>query len=124
MKILDISYNMPLSEIDDIENDNIDVFVEIDDGTAYTFTAITPKNFYWYMDKEELDFFPIGTPYIIVRQLTDEIIRSAIQKALDDEIWQNAYWLKLYHLAGNFDIKMMDQMIEKIKIANKEIFDE
>ena len=52
MRIKNIRYPSPLSEVKDIENDNIDVFVETDDGMTYTFVITTPNNYYWYMDKQ------------------------------------------------------------------------
>lgn len=52
MNIKNIKYPIPLSKVKDIENDNIDVFVEADDGMTYTFVATTPKNYYWYMEKK------------------------------------------------------------------------
>jgi hypothetical protein len=122
MNIKNIKYPSPLSEIDDIENDNIDVFVEIDDGMTYTFVVATPKNYYWYMDKEGLDYIPASPPDIIVRSLTEENIRKAIESYLEDE----GYWLKLYFLAGKregtFEVEAMDMMIEEIKETNKKVF--
>lgn len=82
----------------------------------------TPKNYYWYMDKEGLDYIPASPPDIIVRSLTEENIRKAIESYLDDD----GYWLKLYFLAGKregtFAVKAMDKMIEEIKETNKKVF--
>lgn len=122
MKIKSIKYPVPLSNIKDIENDNIDVFVEADDGMIYSLVVFTPKNYYWYMDKEDINYIPASRPDIIVRKLTDEIITEA----LETYIKNNGYWLKLYFLAGDedgvFEIAEMDKMINKIKTRNQEIF--
>ena len=122
MKIKEIRYPVAIASIDDIENDNIDVFVETDDGTVYTITVFTPNNYYWYMDKEGLNYMPASPPDIIVRILTEENIRNAIETYLEND----GYWLKLYYLAGKregiFDIDAMDRMIDKIKKVKKEIF--
>lgn len=112
MRIKKITY---ISEVNDIYNDNIDVSVETDDGISYVFVVTTPKNYYWYMDKEEIDYIPASPPDIIVRSLTLENIR----KALESYVENNGYWLKLYYLAGKqegiFSISTMNQMIKKIK---------
>ena len=112
--ITKIEYPTPLSAIEDIENDNIDVFVELDDGITYTLVAITPANYIWYMDKEKLDYFPPGPPFITVKALTEEIIKTALEAYVEN----NAYWLKLYYLAGErngvFDIHEMDKMIKAL----------
>ena len=124
MRVKNITYPSPLLEVKDIENGNIDVFVETDDGMTYTFVVTTPNNYYWYMDKEGLDYIPASPPDIIVRTLTDENIRKAIASYLDDE----GYWLKLYFLAGKmestFEVKAMDKMIEEIKETNKKVFED
>ncbi|OPH56236.1 hypothetical protein BC351_29155 [Paenibacillus ferrarius] len=120
MKIQSISYPTPLSQIVDIENDNIDIFVELQDGMTYTLVVSTPKNQLWYMDKEGLDYIPPHPPDIIVRSLTEE----NIWKAVESFATGNAYWLKLYYLSGSreaaFDITRLDQMIEMIKIDNED----
>ncbi|WPC43905.1 hypothetical protein [Clostridium sp. JS66] len=114
MKIKKISYPTSLEKIPDIENDNIDIFVELDDGMVYTMTVTTPKNYYKYMDKEKIDYVPSMPPDIVVRKLTEENIRNALETYVKDD----GYWLKLYYLVGNttdaFDIKLMDKMIKEI----------
>ena len=122
MKIKKISYAEPLAKIKDIENGNIDVFVEDDKGMVYTFVVTTPKNYYWYMDKEGLDFIPASPPDIIVRSLTEENIKKAIESYLEE----NGYWFKVYYLSGErtgaFDMKLMNDMIDEIRKNNDEIF--
>ncbi|HWT76224.1 MAG TPA: hypothetical protein VN258_16110 [Mobilitalea sp.] len=122
MNIENIKYAVPLSDIKDIGNDNIDIFVETDDGMTYTFVVTTPKNYYWYMEKEGLNFIPASPPDIIVRELTEENIR----KALETFIMDNGYWLKLYFLAGKrtgiFETEAMDKIIKDIKKSNEDTF--
>ena len=123
MKIKKISYAEPLSKIKDIENDNIDVFVEDDKGMVYTFVVTTPKNYYWYMDKEGLDFIPASPPDIIVKSLTEENIKQAIESYLEED----GYWFKVYYLSGErtsaFDMNLMDDMISEKRKVNIKIFD-
>ncbi len=122
MKIVKISFPTDLSSIKDIDDANIDVFVETDDGMNYTFIVTTPKNYYWYMDKEGIDYIPASSPDIIVRSLTEENIRKVLETYMEDD----GYWLKLYYLSwkrkGAFDIKAMNKMIEEIRKDNDEIF--
>ncbi|MGA3599120.1 hypothetical protein [Lysinibacillus agricola] len=51
MKIIDIEFPTYFETIDK-NNDNIDVFVRMEDGVTYTMVITTPNNYYWYMDKE------------------------------------------------------------------------
>lgn len=121
MKIKNIEWPLYFDRIEDVNNDNIDVFVELEDGMSYTMVITTPKYYYEYMDKERLDYIPASPPEIIVRRLTKENIRKAIETYVED----NAYWLKLYFLAGErkgaFDMKLMDKMIDEIKKFNDEL---
>ena len=43
-------------EIADIENDNLDVFVEFEDGYICTVVVGTAKNLEWLMEKEKKNF--------------------------------------------------------------------
>lgn len=44
MLIKKISFPIPLKRVDDIYDDNLDVFVELEDGFEYSVTVGTPKN--------------------------------------------------------------------------------
>lgn len=84
-------------------------------------TASTPKNYYKYMDKEGIDYIPSAPPDIIVRRLTEENIREALETYIKDD----GYWMKVYYLAGSiqdaFDMRLMDKMIHEIKKQNEGI---
>jgi len=108
MKIRKISYPTPLSEIECIDNDNIDVFVELEDGYSYALVVITPKNIMHLMEKNEQCYLEVGHPMIIVKELTHECINSAIEAYSKDD----AYWLKEYHLSGEFDINLLNEMLK------------
>jgi len=114
LRINNIKYPTPLSSVKDIENDNIDVFVELEDGITYTVVVSTPKNLKWYMDKDEMDYIDPNPPLVMVRTLTENNIRKALESFAE----KDAYWLKLYHLAGKrdgiFDIKEMDRVIREM----------
>ncbi len=121
MKIINIEYPSSLSEVKDIYNDNMDIFVELDDGMTYIFTVATPQNYYWYMDKEGIDYMDPGIPYVIVRSLTEENIRKVIETYLNE---CDGYWFKFYAMAGineyAFSSESLDKMIEKIRQERKE----
>ena len=109
----DLEFPTPLSEIEDIFNDNIDVFVKLNNGLMLTLVVTTPLNYLWYMDKEGTDFIEASPPDIIVRKLTYETIRCAIETFVVDD----AYWLKYYFLAGRreiFDPAAIDTQIPRI----------
>ena len=108
MLVKKISFVRPnlLEEIPDIEDYNLDVFVELEDGYTYTVVIATAKNIESLMDKERMNYFEPGHPFIIVKKLTKEIISEAIQAYASDE----AYWLKLYHFAGEIDTAVFNQL--------------
>ncbi|MNI28351.1 hypothetical protein D3C73_821250 [compost metagenome] len=121
LKILNIEFPLYYDQLDK-DNGNMDVFVKLEDGMTYTMVVSTPNNYYWYMDKEGLDYIPASPPDIIVRNLHQDNVRKAIETFVQEK----AYWLKLYFLAGKdhgaFDIKLMDKMVEEIKRTKEEIF--
>lgn len=106
MLIKSISFPNYLEDITDIENSNIDVLVESEDAYTYTVVVATAKNIESLMDKERMNYFEPGYPFIIVKKLTKEIISEAIQAYASDE----AYWLKLYHFAGEVDTAVFNQL--------------
>jgi len=106
MLIKSISFPTYLEDITDIENSNIDVFVELEDAYTYTVVVATAKNIESLMDKEKMNYFEPGYPLIIVKKLTKEIITEAIEAYASD----NAYWLKLYHFAGKVDTAVFNQL--------------
>jgi hypothetical protein len=99
MLIKSISFPTYLEDITDIENSNIDVFVELEDAYTYTVVVATAKNIESLIDKEKMNYFEPGYPFIIVKKLTKEIITEAIEAYASDD----AYWLKLYHFAGKIN---------------------
>ncbi|GAB6085223.1 hypothetical protein [Alkaliphilus crotonatoxidans] len=110
MLVKKISFPTSLKKIKDIQDDNIDVFVELDDGYTYSVVVITQKNLLTQMNKSNKDFVEPSCPLIIVRELTEVIIKEAIQAYAEGD----AYWIKLNHLSTEFDIKVLDEMLEKL----------
>ena len=106
MLIKRISFPTYLEDITDIENSNIDVFVELEDGYTYTVVVATAKNLESLMNKEKMNYFEPGHPFIIVKKLTKEIITETIEAYGSDD----AYWLKLYNFAGKIDTAIFNQL--------------
>lgn len=108
MLVKKISFVRPnlLEEIPDIEDYNLDVFVELEDGYTYTVVIATAKNIVSLMDKEKKDFSEPGDPFIIVRKLTKEIIEEAVKAYAEN----GAYWLKFYHFAGEVDTAVFNRL--------------
>jgi hypothetical protein len=90
MLVKSIRFPTYLENIVDIANDNIDVFVDLEDGYTHTVVVATAKNIESLMHKEKMNFFEPGHPFIIVQKLTKEIIEEAIKAYPEDD----AYWLK------------------------------
>ena len=93
---------------EDIYDDNLDVFVELEDGSEYTVIVGTPKNFLTLMNRQEMDFLEPGCPFIIVRKLTIEVIEKEIHAHTQD----NAYWLKLHHFSESIKSDMFNELQE------------
>jgi len=109
MKVKEISFIRPnlLEEIADIENYNVDVFVELEDGYTCTVVVGTAKNLEWLMDKEKKNFFEPGHPFVIVKKITKEVIEETIRAYAEED---NGYWLKLHHFAGDIDMSVFDKL--------------
>jgi hypothetical protein len=93
-------------EITDLEDDNIAVFVESQDGYTSTVVVATTKNLLRRMDEEKSNFLEPGWLVIVVRKLTKEIITEAIEAYAADD----AYWLKLNQFADDIDISVFDKL--------------
>ncbi|OHR71075.1 hypothetical protein HMPREF3291_06345 [Bacillus sp. HMSC76G11] len=111
MKIRKISYPTALSKIKNVEDDNIDILVELEDGYTYTMVVTTPQNYYSLMKRENLSYLPPGPPMLVVSSLTEENICKVAEKFAED----NAYWLKAYYLAGDFELAESDKRIDRYK---------
>ncbi|WP_028592979.1 hypothetical protein [Paenibacillus assamensis] len=121
MKIVSLSYPVPLSELEDIFNDDIDVFVKLEDGISYSVVVTTPLNIMEKMDAEEIEYIPASFPKIIVKSLTEENIYNAVETYAEE----NAFWLKLLYITGggatSMDIEYIDKLLEEIEKSNEEL---
>jgi len=96
-----------LEDVTDIENSNIDVFVELEDGYTYTVVVATAKNIEYLMDKEKKNYFGPSHPFIIVKEITKEIVEEAVKAYAE---YHDGYWLKLYHFAGEIDKTVFNKL--------------
>jgi hypothetical protein len=103
MKIKRIKF---MEKIRDLDNDNIDVLVENEDGYKYIICVGTPQNFLEEMDQEKSNFVLPGSLTIIVKKLTKEIVTEAIEAYAED----TGYWLKLHQFADSIDISILNKL--------------
>ena len=116
MKIKEISYLDPQV---DLENDCLDVFVTLENDDSYLIEVTTPKFFYTLMEKFKSNFVPPSYPYIIVLELTDDIIRAAIQEFIDTK--EDSYWLKLYHMTATLKVEDINEILYRKEKENTEL---
>ena len=95
-----------LRNLKDPFNSNIEVLVTFKDGLTVRVIVGTPKNLDYIMAKDGLKFYSPGLPWIIVKELTVEIIHDAIQGYMDES--PNGYWLKLYYFWNDIDSTIFD----------------
>lgn len=110
MKIKKIIYPIDLGIIN-TTIDNIDVFVETEDGQSFSMTVCTPKFYEDYMNREKVNYVSAGSPDIIVKELTEEIISSA----LEDYCKYNGYWMKAFYIIGELSEEVLDNELARIK---------
>ena len=108
MRVKKISFPIPLKHVENIYDDNVDVFVDLENGCSSTVVVGTSKNLLSLMDKEKSNFLPPGEPMIIVRKLTMEVIQEAIQAYAEED--EGAYWLKLHHFASYIGLNGFDKL--------------
>ena len=118
MKIIDIEYPVPMENILDIENDNIDVFIQYDNGVTMVITVVTPKSYSSLMEKTGRPYVGPGSPDLIVEKLTKDIIEEAIYAYAE---YDDSYYLKLLSLSCDFTHEKLNEMLEEITRQNWKI---
>ncbi len=112
MKIKNIEFPTALEDLEDIQNDNIDVFLELENGRTYNVVVGTPKNIDYLMEKRNRNYFGPGYPFILVKKLTYDIIAETLQAYLEKH---EGYWLDLYHFAGDINPSVFESLHEKYR---------
>ena len=96
-------------EITDPYIDNLDVFVENEDGYTYTIVVSTQGDLVDQMVQEKINFIRPDTPKIIVKKLTKPIVRKAIEAYAGND----GYWLKLCQFGDDIDISVLNKLEEE-----------
>lgn len=81
---------------------------DISDILKSNLILLSPQNLQYLMEKDKVNFYGPGLPWIIVQKLTKEIIQEAIKAYLADK--PDGYWLKLYYFANDIDIAVFNQL--------------
>ena len=114
MKIKEIEYEIPP---EDLVNGCLDVFVTLEDNSCYL-VEVTTLRFLEVLieESEESKFLPPQYPYIIVSELTGEIIKTAIEEFIRAE--EDSYWLKLYHVTPTLNIEDIHEILDRKEKEN------
>ena len=112
MLVTKINFPSSLEYTEDLYNDNLNVFVELEDGSEYCVIVGTPKNILYLMDKDDMNFSEVGIPFIIVRKLTFDIIKEAIEAYAEGD----AKWLKLHRFAAEIRNEVYNKLREEQEI--------
>ena len=117
MKIKEIEIETPP---EDLVNGCVDVFITLEDNSVYFVEVTTPRFLEVLMEESEgSKFLPPQDPYIIVSELTDEIIKAAIEEFIRAE--EDSYWLKLYHVTTTLNIEDIHEILGRKKLENLKI---
>lgn len=99
MKVMTIEYPTPLEKCHRY-NDNIDVFVTLENKQTYCITITTTKWIEDYMKLTHKNYLEPGTIHLIVEMLDSQIIEKAIREFAEND----AYWLKVLSLSYGDEI--------------------
>ena len=91
MKVISIEYPVPLEDCNKM-NDNIDIFVMLENGKKYCVTVATVD---WIQGYIGTGYMPSGAPDIIVRELRHQLIEEAVNEYAEGD----AYWLRVFSMS-------------------------
>ena len=100
-----------LKTIDNVKNGNIEVPIILPDGYEICVSVATPQNLQSIMDANEVDFLAPEYIFIIVNELTEELITKAINNYMETD--QSGYWLKLHHFNSEISKHVFDELQAK-----------
>ena len=119
VKIKKINYIIPPRNM---LNDAVDVLVDLEENSdefGYVVEVTTPQFISTMMEKEKDTFLLPDYPYIIVSKLTDDIIHAAIKSSINPQdsrnIYEELYWLKLYHLIPSLRMEHVNELYDRKK---------
>ena len=100
-----------LKTIDDVKDGNIEVYITLPDGYEICVLVATPQNLQSIMDANEVDFLEPEYIFIIVNELTEELITKAINNYMKTD--PSGYWLKLHHFNSEISKHVFDELQAK-----------
>ena len=100
-----------LKTIDDVKDGNIEVYITLPDGYEICVLVATPQNLQSLMDMNEVDFLEPEYIFIIVNELTEELITKAINNYMKTD--PSGYWLKLHHFKNQINKYIFDDLQTK-----------
>lgn len=125
VKIKKIKYLIPPR---DILNDAVDVLVDLEDDFdefGYVVEVTTPQFLSTLMEKDKSEFLAPDYPSIVVSKLTDDIIRAAIEEFINPQdsgkIYEELYWLKLYHIIPSLEMEDVNELYDRKKRESIEL---
>ena len=74
-----------MEEITNVDNANIDILIENENGYEYIIIVEKPQDLFEEMNQEKANYVRPGTFNIIVKKLIKEIITEAIQAHAEDD---------------------------------------
>ena len=116
IKVISIEYPTTLKNCN-IKNDNIDIFVKLENGNKYWITVATID---WISDHVGERHLPSGSPDLIVKELQNQLIEDAVKEYSEDD----AYWLRVFSMSYGDEIpdwsalKTLWQSISILEIIN------
>ena len=125
IKIKEITYLIPPR---DLFNDCLDVIVTLENNSdefGYVVEITTPQFLSTVMEKKKMEFLPPDYPFIIVSKLTDDTIRAAIESFINPQdpinIYDELYWLKLYHIIPQLEMEDVNELYDRKKQESIEL---
>ena len=98
----------------DIYSGSADVFVTLEnDDSEYWFEVTTPQFLASHMHKKKQKFLEPLYPFIVVRELTSDVIKEAIESFIIEE--EDDFWFKLYYSIPYFTIDDLNSIINRRK---------
>ena len=91
IKVISIEYPTPMKNCN-IKNDNIDIFVKLENGNKYCITLTTID---WISNHVGERHLPSGSPDLIVKELQNQVIEDAVKEYSEDD----AYWLRVFSMS-------------------------
>lgn len=107
MKVKQMNFPPNWKDKADSEQENVEIFVTLENDYTYRVRVATPKNLEVLMEKEQINYVEPSHLFIVVTELTKDIIEETIQAYAEEN---EGYWLKSNHFAGDIDTSVFHQL--------------